>query len=203
MEGAREERPTDGRSEGRSAVELKNAPGQGRGVLGEQRPGRRGGVYSGRWGRAGGLRSPEAPRRGPRWRPREEPLRRFPDLPRPRWPAPSHSGLRLCPPAAPARPPSRSSRSRWTQAALPAPQRPQQALGLPEVGAAGPRPCAHVHPSPKGPELSCKPFGGQTQRAAPFCPSDPSPWLGALGPGLQTPLSLLRPTLSRLPRCCL
>lgn len=95
LEGVREERPTDGRSEGRSDVELKNAPGQGRGVLGERRRGLEVECAAGGGGGPAASGDLEAPRRGPRWRPREEPLRQFPDLPRP----PMACAFTLCPQA--------------------------------------------------------------------------------------------------------
>lgn len=117
---------------------------------------------------AGGLRDPEAPG-GVALGPREEPSRRFPDLPRP----PVACALTLRPqalfPSCPLAPGlfSHPSKPAWTSASsLQASLGHQEVLGLPEAGAAGLCPCAYVHPALHRPVLSHKAFGGQTQRAA-------------------------------------
>lgn len=159
MEGAREERPTDGRTEGRSDVEQKNAPGEGREVLVggvESRPQR--GVCGRRWGRAA----------SPDLKPLEGAELEAPggDVGGSQtshgllWTAPSHSDFRLCPLATPAlasfpvlrgrRSEVRGPRAGWTQDSQWTPQGRQEALGLPEVRAA---PLPMCTPVPEGSPL--------------------------------------------------
>lgn len=113
---------------------------------GEGSPGRRGGVCAGpQGGRPPQTRSPKW---GACWRPREESLA----VPRPPRPAPSRSGLRLCPLAAsvPASFPALGGIGDWV---------PRASGGTPSRPGRRAVSRAHVHRSLFRPGLSCKAFG--------------------------------------------